>query len=140
MFNRVHILTVSACSTEFTYHLNSLQSVLNATATLILNKRKFDPITASIRYDLHWLLVQQRIGFKICLLVFKCLQSVAPVYLKEMYRLVSSLPGRHRLHSVAHGDLEIQPLCGKTKYGQRSFTMSGLKSWNQLPPDFRNPT
>ena len=32
------------------------------------------------------------------------------------------------------------PLLGrKTNYGQRIFDMSGQKTWNRLPPNFRNP-
>ena len=42
-----------------------LQSVLNAAARLISNKRKFDHITPVLRDQLHWLPIRQRIEFKI---------------------------------------------------------------------------
>ena len=34
--------------------------------------------------DLHWLLVNERIQFKILLLTFKSLNGLAPVYIDEM--------------------------------------------------------
>jgi len=60
-------------------HIQPLQNVLNAAARLILHKRKYDRITSDIRDRLHWLPIQQRLGYKICLLIFKCLHQTAPV-------------------------------------------------------------
>ena len=50
-------------------HIRPLQNVLNAAARLILRKRKYDRITAAIRDLLHWLPVQQKIEYKMCVLV-----------------------------------------------------------------------
>ena len=68
--------------------LNRLQSVLRAAARLVLRKLKYDSISADMRDRLHWLPVKQRIEFKICVLVFKCRSSEAPVYLSEMLHTV----------------------------------------------------
>ena len=64
--------------------------VLNAAARLILNKRKYDHITSDIRDQLHWLPIQQRLEYKICLLIFQCLHQMAPVYLTVMSDPVSA--------------------------------------------------
>ena len=56
-----------------------LQSILNASARLITNRRRFDHITPALRDELHWLPIQQRIQYKIALLVFKCLHDLNPV-------------------------------------------------------------
>jgi len=83
-------------------HLRQLQSVLNAAAWLITGKRKFDHITSNMRDDLHWLPVRQRIQFKLCTLVSKCLHRTAPLYLTDMcasrcrQRLVAHVYGRAR--------------------------------------------
>ena len=42
-------------------HLRPLQMVLNAAARLVVKKRKCDSITLTIRDNLHWLLVRQRV-------------------------------------------------------------------------------
>jgi len=43
-----------------------LQSFLHSAARLIVRKQKFDSITPTIRDDLHWLPVPQRIDYKLC--------------------------------------------------------------------------
>ena len=62
-------------------NVQPLQNVLNAAARIILRKRKFDHITTDVRVRLHWLLVQQRIEYKVYVLVYKCLHQAAPTYL-----------------------------------------------------------
>src|SRR6218665_488691 len=49
--------------------LDELQSVLNAAARLICNRRKYDHVTTLLRDVLHWLPVPFRIEYKLCLLV-----------------------------------------------------------------------
>ena len=61
--------------------LRKLQSVQNRAARVIARKRKYDPITSTLRDDLHWLPVESRIRFKQCMLVYKCLHGTAPVYI-----------------------------------------------------------
>ena len=34
--------------------------------------------------DLHWLRIQERIQYKLCVLVFKCKHSLAPAYLSAV--------------------------------------------------------
>ena len=68
-------------------HLRPFQSVLNAAARLIVRKRKFDHITPTLRDDLHWLPVDKRIEFKLCLLVFKCQHQMAPLRKKFYSKL-----------------------------------------------------
>jgi hypothetical protein len=63
--------------------LRQLQSVQNAAARLLTATRNFDQNQLVLR-DLHWLLIRQRITFKVALLVFKCLHGLAPSYLAEL--------------------------------------------------------
>jgi len=60
-----------------TVHIRPLQNVLNAAARLVMNKRKFENITAEIRDQLHWLPVQQRTEYKTYVIVYKCLHEMA---------------------------------------------------------------
>ena len=55
------------------YEINKLQSVQNSAARACL--RKFDRISDTLK-ELHWLLVEQRIIFKINLICFKILVVV----------------------------------------------------------------
>ena len=91
------------------YQLQKLQRVLNAATRIITGTRKYDHITPVLK-ELHWLLVKERIDFKILLLTFKVLKKMAPAYLKDMLRLQTS--DRYRLRS----DKSIALLVPKTKF------------------------
>jgi len=55
-----------------TVHLRFLQFVLNAAVRLVVKKRKCDSIAPTLcnNIDLQWLLVCQKVNFKICLFVY----------------------------------------------------------------------
>ena len=53
-------------------YLDRLQSVINAAARLTA-----DHITPLLA-DLHWLRIPQRIQYKLCVLVYQCVQGSAP--------------------------------------------------------------
>ena len=57
----------------------------HAAARVISGTRKFDcGLMRLLHEDLHWLDIPQRITFKLCLQVFKCLHGLAPRYLRAM--------------------------------------------------------
>ena len=114
--------------------LNRLQSVQNAAARMVTGTRKYDHITPVLR-GLHWLPIRQRVVYKVAMLVYKCLHGVAPSYLTEFCRPVSTIPGRCHLRSADTGVL-FTP-CTKTSIGQRSFAVSGPATWNNLPSELR---
>ena len=60
--------------------LQLLQSVLNSASRLIRSLKRFDHISP-VLIDLHWLPYPQRIKYKVCMLMFKCLKGLAPAYL-----------------------------------------------------------
>ena len=61
-----------------------LQSALNSSARLITCRQRFDHVKPALR-ELNWLLIQQRIQYKIALLVFKCLLGMGPACLCHVY-------------------------------------------------------
>jgi len=64
---------------------DKLQRVLNAAARVITATRKFDrDLTRILHDELHWLDVPQRVAFKLCITVYKCLHSLALQYLSEL--------------------------------------------------------
>src|SRR6218665_1901828 len=73
--------TTTACSPACL--LDRLQSVLNAAARLICNRRKYDHDMPLLCDVLHWLPVQFRIEYKLGLLVFQSLHGPAPEYLRD---------------------------------------------------------
>jgi hypothetical protein len=118
-------------------HMRQLQSVLNAAARLVARKRKYESITSTIRDDLHWLPVRQRVSYKLGVLMYNCLHQLAPIYLISMCQLVSTVSGRRHLRSAAHGDFVI-PSTRTVRYGPRSFAVAGPTLWNSLPLTLRD--
>jgi len=76
----VAILYVIRCHTgnHIPQHLlRRLQSVMNTTIRLIYSSSRFDHITSLLR-QLHWLKAQERIDFKLAVLVFKYVHGLRP--------------------------------------------------------------
>ena len=84
--------------------LQLLQSVLNSAARLIRGLKRFDHIS-SVLIELHWLPYPQRAKYTVCMLMFKCLEGVAPTYLVAFCSEDSAISGRSALRSAVRGDL-----------------------------------
>ena len=109
--------------------------MLNSAARLIRGLGRFDHITP-VLIDLHWLPYPQRISYKICLLMFKCLKGLAPAYLSDLCVGTAAVVGRSGLRSAARGDLVVPG--HRTEWGSRSFAVAGPKCWNKLPVGLRD--
>ena len=111
---------------------NKLQLVQNNAARLIVQKRKHESIQQT-RKDLHWLPIEFRIQYKINLLTFKCLNNLAPIYLKE---LLHPCEPKRVLRSADKGYLKENKT--RTVAGDRAFCNAAPVLWNKLPEDVRN--
>ena len=96
-------------------------------------------ITSTLRDDLHWLPIRQRIVYKLSTIVYKCLHGAAPSYLMNLCVPVATNTGRRYLCSATHGDLLV-PRTRTVTYGPRSFAVSGPTLWNMLPSTLRAST
>jgi hypothetical protein len=115
-----------------------LQSVLHAAARMVTGRRKYDHISPALRDELHWLPVLQRIEFKLCTLVFKCLHSFAPPNIAILCSPAVSNQHISRLRLAAHGDLIVPP--SRTAIGARCFSVAAPRLWNNLPAEVRDPS
>jgi len=116
--------------------LDRLQSVPDAAARLIFSARRSDHITPLL-HDLHWLLVPERIQFRLCVLAFRCLHGTAPTYLAESLQRTTAVEGRRHLRSADTQLLTVPPTQRST-LGDRSFPAAEARSWNRLPAFIRN--
>ena len=112
--------------------LDRLQSVLNSAARLIGRIGKYDPISAAIRRDLHWLPVPFRIQYKFNSITRNCLAGRAPEYLIELCHSVNDIPARRNLRSSSQVQLLV-PRYQKERSGRRGFSVSSPQLWNLLP-------
>lgn len=117
--------------------IDKLQSVQNAAARLYAGVSRRSHVTCIFKDDLHWLKIPQRISYKICTLVHRCLNGEAPMYLTKYCVPLLNCPNRSaRNRSAACGNL-ITPRCRTKTYGPRSFRVSGPTNWNALPTSLK---
>ena len=113
-------------------------TVLNSAARIVSNTRKFDRgLTHFRQSQLHWLDVVDRVRFRVCIQVFRCLHKIAPEYLSTYCQPVSGISGRRHLRSADHGHLDF-PHVKLASYGGRSFAYAGPSNWKSLPAHLRD--
>ena len=123
----------SLLANSFQYQYNRLQKVQNNAARLITKQKKSDHITPTLQ-SLHWLPIEQRIQYKILLLVFKCHLNIAPSYLQSL--LIPYTPNHYNLRSAMENKYCVNRT--KKKYGELAYMNAGPKLWNELPASLRN--
>ena len=123
--------------------ITKLQRIQNHAARLILKKAKRDHVTLLFR-KLHWLPLQARINYKICVLCFKCINKTAPSYLSDLLEQYSP---SHLLRSDSQNLFKIpQPIKNALKrhsstvpylFGIPYHLISEVKSESQFKKDLK---
>jgi len=88
--------------------------------------------------QLHWLPVEQRITYKLCLFMHSNHIGLAPMYLSDCISTVSAASGRYWLRSAGSA-FYVLPRT-RTRFGERGFFYSGPAAWNTLLSDLHNIT
>jgi hypothetical protein len=116
-------------------NIRRLQSILNSSVRLVTGARKYDHVR-SLLCDHHWLPIAERIEYKLCTLVFRCLQGNAPRYLADHVILMSSVGRRSGLRSADTLTLVVPRT--HLSFGDRAFSVAGPRAWNSLPLHVRS--
>lgn len=111
--------------------IRSLQLAQNTAARIICQLPRWEHITPVLK-DLHWLPVDQRIKYKLCVMMFKAMHELAPNYIREL--ITPHVPTR-TLRSEEHKLLTVPRT--RTAYGERSMSVAGPRVWNTLPLSIR---
>ncbi len=106
--------------------LQRIQRTQNTAARIITNTRRYEHINP-VRHQLHWLPIQERIEFKVCL-IYKALHNMAPLYLTQFlsHKIVPRqlrCKDQHLLHA---------PLTSLKYAGDRSFQKATPMLYNAL--------
>ena len=115
--------------------ISRLQLVQNAAARLLTGTRKREHISPVLA-SLHWLPVPYRIDYKLLLIVYKCLNGLAPAYLTDL--LNTYVP--HRLLRSVDQQLLVVPRSRLALRADRAFSVAAPKRWNSLPLQIRLAT
>ena len=70
--------------------------------------------------DSDWLVIPQRVQYKLAATVHRCLRHRAPWYFAKYYVPVSKVPGRHHLRSPRCHQLSV-PRVRRSTFGTRAF-------------------
>jgi len=114
--------------------IQPLQRVQNSAARIIFRSPRNQPCTPLLK-TLHWLPVECRIKFKCCCLCFKILTGSAPSYLSDLVHIY--VPSR-TLRSSADTRIFRLPTYNRKQHGQRAFSYSAVKTFNDLPYSVRH--
>ena len=116
---------------------HDLQKIQNASVRFIFNlkgKQKREAVTPYLK-ELHFLPVKYRIMFKTAMMVFKCLNNIAPIYLIDL--LKPKIITRYSSRSDDDFFLLEQPPPPRLTRTAAAFTHHGPRTWNALPPTIR---
>ena len=105
-------------------NINKRQRVQNCLARVVL----LDQSSPSLLSQLHWLPLPKRIDFKIATLTYQSVTFGQPTYLSS---LLTPYQPHRSLCSVSQNLLTV-PRCNSS-FGQRSFSYSAPRIWNDLP-------
>jgi hypothetical protein len=108
---------------------------MNAAVRFVADLGPRDHISDAQR-ELHWLPIEQRITFKLCVMMHAVETGTAPEYISDMVRPVSDLEGRAHLRSATLGLYDIPRT--RTRIGSRAFSVAGPTAWNSLPQSIRD--
>ena len=110
-----------------------LQRVQNRAARIVSRSSPTDHISPLLM-ELHWLPCECRILFRNLVFVWRCLNSLAPSYLRDMLNIY--VPSRCLRSSSDALRLSIMP--SHRKIGESSFSIFASIHWNTLPFNIRN--
>ena len=106
--------------------LAKLQSVQNKAARMITRTKKRGHITPMLR-TLHCFPIDVHIDFKVLLLVYKALNGLAPLYIRD---LLEEYKSARQLRSSSCNMQQI-PRSTTSRYGDRAFSVYAAKEWNR---------
>ena len=114
-----------------TYAIDKLQRLQNMGCRIIRKVGKYDHITPHL-IELHWLRIRECIVYKVCVLMFKCINGLAPQYLSET--IIHAHARNLRSSTFNH----LPTVRCNTAIAQNSaFSSTGPRLWNMLPNDIK---
>ena len=109
-------------------NIKKLLRIQNRSARLIFLANRRDNTSPLIK-ELHWLPVKERILFKTVLLVYRCLNNPAPIYLTELLQIY--IPSANLRSGLDQPRLVSNRT--STMFGDCAFQNAAPRVWNNLP-------
>ena len=116
-------------------YIEKLQKLMNSAVRFIFRlngKKRFSSITKYMK-ELHLLPVKFRMKYQLSLLVFKCINGLAPQYLCD---LLCEKVGYSHLRS-SNDLFLLHTNVPDSKYGESTFSYAASCEWNTLPSELK---
>ena len=107
--------------------IGNLQVIQNAAARLFGGLRKYDHVTSTMKTELHWLRIPERISFKLSTLVYKALRGEGPAYLREL-----CIPLSDNFHLSSHRSA-TEEICSFRELARRHMASEPSARLDLLP-------
>ena len=115
--------------------LAPLIHVLSAAVRLVAGLGPRDHVTEHMK-RLHWLPIQFRIKFKLCVLMHGEVHGQSLSYIKDVLVPLIDLLGHSRLRSADAGQYDV-PFT-RAQFGCRGLSVAAPTEWNNLPANLRS--
>ena len=109
---------------------HKLQCIQNSLCRIVTGASRFSHITPSLQ-SLHWLLIEQRVKFKICVITYKTIHNGTPSCPVNTRR---NNPNNVFLHKPVY-DRKVHR---SVTHFNNSFAYAAPNLWNSLPFDVRS--
>ena len=109
--------------------MHKVAQIQKRIARIILNLPKRSK-SADLLNELQWLTFNDRVCYHTALLVYKTINNLAPVYMKDILKFSTNVS--HNLRSISNKHLILQTK-PRTNYFKGSFTYNSYKVWNSIP-------
>jgi len=96
------------------------------------------PIYLSIHLS-AWLDIPQRVQYKLCATVHRCLRHKASQFMTDCCTNTSDIARRQHLRSAGCRQLHM-PWHRRSMFGRPAFSVAGPTAWNSLADYLRDPT
>ena len=108
---------------------------MNAAVRFVTGLGPRDHIS-NAQQELHWLPIEQRITYKLSVMMHAVVRGTVPGCVSDMVTPVSALDGRAHVRSAALGLYDVPRT--RTRMGTKAFSVTGPKAWNSLPQSIRD--
>ena len=109
-----------------------LQRLQNRAARVVTNSQ-FDAPSTPLIQSLGWHTIKELIDKQAKLMVFKCINDLAPTYLCNLFTKKADCTER----SLRNTNTDLRLPLKSSANGQKCFSFKGAKSWNSLSTEVK---